>query len=91
LDALDARQGEADDAVYGALADLRGAVVRDIAARGADLARVVRYTPPETLPALVLAHRLYGDAARDGELVARNGIAHPGFVPGGLELEVLTA
>jgi prophage DNA circulation protein len=88
--AIDALQADAPDALFGALVDLRAAAVRDVAARGANLAQVVRHTPPVTLPALVIAHQLHGDATREGEIAARNKIAHPGFVPGGTALEVLT-
>lgn len=89
-DALDGLMENAiDDATFNALADLRAAVVQDIGARGADLARVVGFTPKATLPALVVAHILYGDATRADEIVARNHIRNPGFVPGGQPLEVL--
>jgi len=79
----------ADDRLHQAMADLRAAVVRDINQRAAELARVVSYTPGETVPALVVAYRLYDDADRDGEIIDRNRIAHPGFLPGGHALEVL--
>lgn len=78
------------DEMFEALAALRAAIVRDITQRGADLARVVAYTPRATVAALVLGYRLYGDAARGDEIVRRNRIAHPGFVPGQRELKVLT-
>lgn len=77
------------DAVYLSLADLRVAIVNDIRARGADLSRINTHVPTETQPALVIAHDLYGDAGRDGEIVMRNAIRHPGFVQGGEALEVL--
>lgn len=79
----------ADDRLHQRLADLRAAVVRDINQRAAELARVVSYTPADTVPALVVAYRLYDDADRDGEIIARNRVAHPGFLPGGRPLEVL--
>lgn len=77
-----------DDNLFNALTAVRSAVVRDIAARGADLARLATVTPDSTLPALVLAHRLYQDATRDAEILTRNPIVHPGFVPAGSALEV---
>lgn len=89
--ALEAEAEAADDALYPALVDLRAAVVADITARGADLARLVNVRQAGTLPALVVAHRLYGDAARAGEIVVRNALRHPGFVPGGRDLRVLTS
>lgn len=79
----------ADDSLYIALVDVRAAVVADINERAARLPVITSYTSPVTLPALVIAHQLYGDATRADDLVARNGIRHPGFVPGGRELEVL--
>ncbi|PTS90230.1 hypothetical protein DBR17_01670, partial [Sphingomonas sp. HMWF008] len=52
------------------------------------------YTPATTEPALVIAARLYADPAqaeiRAAEIVARNRVVHPGFVPGGVALQVLT-
>ncbi|TBV76882.1 DNA circularization protein [Pseudoxanthomonas winnipegensis] len=79
-----------DDALYQTLTSLRAAVVRDVADRGADLDRLIIITPPATLPALVLAYQVYGDAGYDLELVSRNAasILRPGFVPGGVPLEV---
>lgn len=77
-------------ASHQALRALRSAVVRDVSARSGGLARIVRQEIPETVSASVLAYRLYGDASRAAEVVARNGIAHPGFVPSGTELELLS-
>lgn len=85
LDAADA----GDDEAWQGLQRLQRAVVRDITRRGGSLARVYSWRPAATEPALVAAHRLHGDALRDAEIVARNRIRHPGFLPGGEPLEVL--
>ncbi|MFZ5539474.1 MAG: DNA circularization protein [Pseudomonadota bacterium] len=77
------------DAVFHAMTALRAAVVRDVGQRGADLARVGRIRRNHPVPALVLAYDLYGDPARDADLIERNRIAHPGFLPTDRELEVL--
>jgi prophage DNA circulation protein len=77
-----------DDALFNTFAALRAAVVRDIAARGANLARLVEVTPPATQPAVVLAYRLYQDAERDADILARNRVVRPGFLPAGTTLEV---
>lgn len=90
---LDAVSPVADDVTYTRLQALRASVVTDIGVRAADLARITRYTPRETLPAIVIAQQLYGTTgciARADEIVERNGVPHPGFVSGGVELEVLT-
>jgi prophage DNA circulation protein len=77
------------DQSHFALVDLRAAVVRDITARGANLARTVSLQTPQSLPALVLAYNLYEDASREDELAARNNNRHPGFMAAGRPLEVL--
>lgn len=80
----------APDPVYMALTKLRIAVIKDMTARAADLSRMVQYPVPATLPALVIAHQLYGDVDQADSIVARNKIRHPGFVPGGRTIEVPT-
>lgn len=92
-DGLDAQSETAtplDHSVYNTLSDLRAAVVEDLRSRGAQLPRLRTYTPQVTLPALVIAHHVYGDANRADEIIRRNSIAHPGTVRGGTDLEVLS-
>ncbi|WP_338919212.1 DNA circularization N-terminal domain-containing protein [Pseudomonas silesiensis] len=79
--------GESPPDHFGALSEARVALDRhltEVARSGVGL-RV--YAPAETVSALVLAHALYGDALRSGEIVARNRVRHPGFVPA-TELQV---
>lgn len=94
LGRLDTEAGRAADRgaddVYAALTDLRTAVARDIAQRAAALATLTSYMAAETSPSLYLAQLLYGDAGRADEIVGRNHVRHPGFVPGGVELEVVS-
>ena len=79
-----------DDATYAALTDLRHAIVDHLIDAAEELPRVTTYTPTITRPSLALAWELYGDATRADELVRRNGLSHPGFVPAGVALEVLS-
>lgn len=79
-----------DDAGHARLSALRMAAVRALSARGATLARVYAYAPARVEPALVIAHRLYGDAARAEEIVRRNRLRRPDFVDPSAPLEVLT-
>ncbi|MCF5056792.1 hydroxyacid dehydrogenase [Pseudomonas proteolytica] len=72
---------KADPEHYQALNTLRQALVKHLTAVAASGVRLVDITPAETLPALVLAYRRFGDATRAGEVVQRNRIQHPGFVP----------
>ncbi len=55
----------------------------------ADLPRRATYTPETTVPALVVAQRLYGDARRYSEIVRLNNLANPLFCQGGVPLTVL--
>lgn len=78
------------DAVYTALVTLRAAVSEDLRTRAVALPGMTSYTPQRTLPALVVAHRLYGDATRADEIAVRNNVPHPGALRGGIALEVLS-
>lgn len=87
--ALDAESLNASDAAYTALQDARSTVWRDLTERSRDGARLTTQTPADTTPAVVLAYDYYEDAARATEIVTRNALRHPGFVPP-LPLRVLT-
>jgi prophage DNA circulation protein len=70
-----------DDASFAALRALRSAVVADLQARGGDLVALVTMSFAGSLPALVLAHRIYDDAARADQLVQQVQPIHPLFMP----------
>jgi len=78
------------DEMYFSLTELRAVVIRDLRTRSAQLPKIKQHTPLTTLPALVVAHQVYGDATRESELVTRNNIPHAGFVQGGHSLEILS-
>lgn len=79
-----------DDQTFNALRGLRSSMARDINGRAPGLANLVQRRTTTTEPALVTSYRIYGDASQEEEIVARNRIRHPGFVPGGTLLEVLS-
>ncbi|SMF48298.1 Mu-like prophage DNA circulation protein [Azospirillum oryzae] len=82
IDAEIVRSGDAgQDDTYLALRKLRAAVVADLTERGADLARLVPVASATSLPALVLAQRLYQDPTRSDELVQAANPIHPAFMP----------
>lgn len=70
-----------DDDLYQALMAARSALFDDLTTRSRDSARLVTLLPDTVLPALALAYDYYEDAGRDLEIVARNKIINPGFVP----------
>jgi prophage DNA circulation protein len=87
---LDDAAYTASDSVYRSLNGLRVAMIRHIDAVSLDLKPRVNYLPVSTQPALVLAYRLYGNATRDADIISRNrSVRHPGFVRGGIGIEVL--
>lgn len=83
--AIDARLTAAGDAgqddLFGAWRSLAAAVQADMTDRAARLPRRAAYRLPGPLPALALAHRLHGTAARADELVALSAVPHPGVMP----------
>lgn len=85
-------QQEVSEEVYQALTALRVALVKDLTARSINAPRVTSVTLPSTMPALVAAYKIHGDPARADELISRNRsiVRHPGFVPGGAGLEVIS-
>ncbi|WP_122760841.1 DNA circularization protein [Pseudomonas viridiflava] len=74
---------KADPDHYLALNTLRQALIRHLNAVAASGVRLVDMKVSEPLPALVLAYRRFCDASRSLEIVQRNRLAHPGFVPPG--------
>lgn len=74
-----------DYPMYASLRLLRAAVIADLTARGGDLARIETITTAVPMPALTLAYRLYGDASRYDDLVARADPVSPLFMPTSFE------
>jgi len=72
---------KADPAHYVVMNTLRQELVKHLTAVAESGVRLVDITPSETMSALVLAYQRFGDATRSAEVVQRNRIRHPGFVP----------
>lgn len=70
-----------DDNLFFQLSALRTDLNRDISARLVQTEATAVRTPVEVLPALVLAAAWYDDAAREADILERNAVSHPGFVP----------
>lgn len=65
-------RGAGDDTLKAALRALSAAVVRDINTRAADLTTLSTISLTTSLPALVVAHQILGDATRADEILTRN-------------------
>lgn len=66
---------------YEMLASARQAAGRHLDVVGMRGLRLKSYSPVSVMPGLVLAYREYADATRAGEIVTRNRVQHPGFLP----------
>ena len=86
---INSLETDISDELFLSLHDLRSQVSAAIPPPSRDLPHLEKYTPPETLPSLVLTHRIYGSIEHEADLIARNNISNPALVPGGQELEVL--
>ena len=80
FDAL-ASEPDLDDALYVELRQLKANVFGFLQTVAQQLPSLTKYTTAKTLPALVIAYNLYEDANRDHEIVDRNNISRPTFVP----------
>lgn len=84
---LEDQAATADDTAYPALVTLRSEVLRAVPG-GEAYARVVTHIQRVPISVGLLSYKLYGTVAMEDDIIARNGISHPGFVVG--ELKVLS-
>jgi len=87
---IDDQMLTASDADFGALLDLRGTIGLAVPDPASNLPRLRTLTLPGTMPSLVLASKLYDDVSKSQDIVDRNDVRNPCFVPGGVLLSVLT-
>lgn len=89
-DLIDDQAENAADDAYPALVQLRADIVKAVPGSDSDLSHLITHTPTTTVCSLVLAHQLYGSVDLEQDLLDRNGVSNPCFVPGGEPLEVLS-
>lgn len=90
IEVMDSLLETDDDEFYIALTEMKTVFIENFPDPSVSLPQISQITLPTTLPSLIVAHQLYGDARREGEIVSRNKIANPAFIPGGVPLEVLS-
>jgi prophage DNA circulation protein len=73
--------GAAFHALYLAIEALQGSVVQFLTQLIANLAPIVTISARASLPSLVWAWKLYQDPTRCVDLVLRNSVRHPSFMP----------
>lgn len=77
--------GAADIDLAHTVETIRNAVIDYLSRVILDLAPVVQVNANLSMPSLFWAWRLYADPSRSGELVARNAVVHPSFMPASFE------
>lgn len=78
---MEALTGHETYDLYIALANTRGKLIEYLNAAVIDLASVLNIEANRSIPSLVWAWRLYQDPTRANELVSRNKVIHPSFMP----------
>jgi prophage DNA circulation protein len=82
-------EAAATEGLYRSLANVRAGLVKLVTSTEIALPNLVRYQPLVTTNALALAYRFFKDLTREQEIVDRNRLVHPGFIPGGQVIEVV--
>lgn len=78
-----------DTELYQALVDVHAALVSALPDEDADLPNLKEVTTDGATSSLHLAYELFQDPRTEADIIARNKIKNPGFIPKGQILEVL--
>jgi len=89
IDSVVENESMSDDE-YAALSELKAFVYNIVNQKALQLAKLKTFTLTETTPSLVVSNTLYGSVEQEQGIISRNKIRHPAFVPGGIELQVVT-
>lgn len=81
-----ANQATTDDELFQSFKDLQTALSRALPRTGTS--ELLTFTPEQTTPAIVIAYDLFEELEKEDEIIDQNDVEHPGFVPGGDEIEV---
>ena len=77
------------DDVFTALSDLSANLVAAIPDPSITMPDIVEVIPVETVPSLVFTYDLFQDLTKEQDIIDRNNIEHPGFIPGNEPLEII--
>ncbi len=91
FDAIEAQKESCDDDdVYSNLLALKAGVAEAIPVSTETIPSIVQIELPQATPSLVLSYSLYENFEREQDILDRNNVSNPCFVPGGVALKVLT-
>ena len=78
-----------DTELYQSLVDVNAALVDAMPDVDSDLPNIKEITLDDTTPSLLLAYDLFESQDSEQDIIDRNSIEHPGFIPAGETLEVV--
>jgi len=78
-----------DDEVYSSLQQLRADLVRGVPSASQNLANVTEVSLKATNNTLAFTYDLYGSLELEDDIISRNDISNPAFVPAQINLKVL--
>lgn len=78
-----------DDDIYTSLVDALAAMIKDVGQRAAQAASTQYFTVIDSMPALCIAYEYYEDAEQDQDVIDRNNIINPCFVPPNTEVAIV--
>lgn len=78
-----------DSDLYQSLIDVQAALISAVPDEDADLPNLKQVTTEDVTTSLHLAYELFEDKRKEDDIIKRNEIKHPGFIPQGQVLEVL--
>ncbi len=78
-----------DDTIYTSLLKTTNSMISDVKARAASSATTREFTIADSVPALVVAYKYLGDATKDQDIIDRNNIQNPLFIPPNSEIKVV--
>ncbi len=76
-----AREPDLTTEVREASRDAQGSIAEHLRSISATLPQITSYQPPRTVPAILIAYWVHGDAERGSEIARRNRVRFSNFVP----------
>lgn len=78
-----------DDAIYTSLLTTLNSMIQDIKQRSINAGSIRSFLITDPMPALKLAYQYLNDASRDDEIIDRNNIINPLYVPANTQIKVV--
>jgi prophage DNA circulation protein len=90
-DLMDDYAETAEDSTYTSMTGLRRALCQAVPSPESDLPHIEKLTLPGSLPSIVVSYTVYGDLDHEADMLTRNKVSDPTYLPGATALEVLSS